>query len=222
MLAQVMQRGTVGKRVRGKERDGRRKQYLTTMTRGHESRGPIEGRAEVVTLAKGGLSGVEDHSDAKRARLAPRLADEVALCIEAGADAVYGRVEDRHEPIANRLHDMPCRTLHGVPQDRVVAFEGPLHGVLVVLPEPGAAFDVGEEEGERSRRRRSTLLPPAYSHAVRIRPAQAATLRSGASDLLDAARAGVVKESSDGSTGPATLVQRTCRLLTRQPSGCRT
>ena len=92
--------------------------------------------------------------------------------------------------VTNRLHDLPCRTLHGVPQEGVVAFEGRLHAALVVFPELGAALDVSEEESERSRRRRGTLLPRAYGHAVRIRRAQAATLRSRASNLLDAARAG--------------------------------
>ena len=52
-----------------------------------------------------------------------------------------------------------------------MALERLLHGLPVLLPEPGAALDVREQEGEGLRRRLGTQLPQAYVHAVSIRPA---------------------------------------------------
>ena len=135
VLAQVLERGAGRELVDDERGGGRRQQHLTAVPGGHDARRAVQGRAEVVALPLGRLAGVQPHPDAERAGLAPRLVREVLLGGQAGADAVDGRVEDGHEAVADRLHDLAARALDGAAQDGVVALERSLHGLLVVLPE---------------------------------------------------------------------------------------
>ena len=83
VLAHVLQGGAVRQLVGDERSGGRRQQHLAAMAGGHDARGPVEGRTEVVALALGRLAGVQTHPDAERSGLAPRLAHEVLLCVEA-------------------------------------------------------------------------------------------------------------------------------------------
>ena len=178
VLAEVLERGAVRELVNDECGRGGREQHLTAVPGGHDARRAVQGRAEVVALARRRLPGVQPHANAEWSGLAPRLFQKVLLGAEAGADTVDGRVEDGHEAVADRLHDLAARALDGAAQDGVVALERLLHGLLVLLPQAGAALDVGKEEGERARRRLGTRGLHLRGHAVRIK-----RLRSEGSNL---------------------------------------
>ena len=183
MLAEVAQLATGGQPVHDQGGRGRRQEHLAAMPGGHDPRGAVESRAEVVALARRGLAHVQAHADAERPGLAPRLARERALGVQAGADPVDGRVEDGHEPVADRFHDLPTGGLDAVTEDRVVALERALHRLLVVLPELGAAFHVREHEGQRSGRLLGTRIPHSYGHAVSICVRTSPGAQAGAQSL---------------------------------------
>jgi hypothetical protein len=60
-------------------------------------------------------------------------------------------IEDSPDTVARALDDLPPMANDHPAQDRIVAREGNGHCLLVLLPEPDAAFDVGQKEGDRTR-----------------------------------------------------------------------
>ena len=90
---------------------------------------------------------VQAHADAHDC-FAPQLGLHRALGIECGSERTGRGVERGAECVADDLKDKAGMRLDGVPQDDVVAClqRGPCRGVL--LRQPGAAFDIREEEGD--------------------------------------------------------------------------
>jgi hypothetical protein len=108
VLAEVAEAAAVREAVGDQRGCGCRQEHLAAVAGGHDPRRAIEGRAEVVPLTRGGLAGVQAHADAERPGGAPGLLCEPALGVQAGAQAVDRRVEDGHESVADRLHDVPA------------------------------------------------------------------------------------------------------------------
>ena len=78
-----------------------------------------------------------------------------------------------------------------------MALERLFHRLLVLLPEAGAALDVGEEERERSRRGRGERLLPGHTASIRAGVA----LRHGAAGGPGPGSAGSGSASADGRRG---------------------
>src|SRR5579884_54803 len=70
-----------------------------------------------------------------------------ALSREGGVERVWSRSERRTEGIADRLENVAVMRLNRLPKEGIVAGESSAHGFRILLPEPGAALDVREEEG---------------------------------------------------------------------------
>jgi hypothetical protein len=161
MYAQVAEPGPVRKLIGGQLDRGRRQQHLAAVADRHDPRRAVDDRAEVVVGPCRRLPGVQPHPHPERSGGAPRLGGQVALGDKAGVGGRGGGGEDGHHPVAGRLDHLAVRAGDGGPQDAVVALEGGLHGLRELLPEPGAALDVGEQEDQRSRRRlRLHRTPP--------------------------------------------------------------
>ena len=62
MLAQVADGGALGQLVSHQGGDRGGQQHLASVAGGHDARGAIEGRSEVVAVAKGGLAGMQRHA----------------------------------------------------------------------------------------------------------------------------------------------------------------
>ena len=120
------------------------------MADGHEPGGAVDRRAEVVGAAPLGVARVERHPDVERAGLAPVGGGQGALGGEAGRDALVGRGEDRHHPVAGRLDHDAVGRFDRLAEDHVMTRQGVGHRGGLVLPEPGAPCDVGEQEGQRA------------------------------------------------------------------------
>jgi hypothetical protein len=150
MGAQVAQGGPVRELVQHQGGCRRRQQHLAAVAGRHDPRGTVDRRAEVVARARLRLAGVQPHPDPEGSRLPPRLVRQVTLGCHAGAHASDGGREDRHHSVAGGLEHLPVGACHGGTQDRVMALQGALHGAGEPLPKPGAALDVGEQEGQGS------------------------------------------------------------------------
>ena len=79
----------------------------------------------------------------------PRLREQRRAGRRSAAVTAPVGGEDRHEPVAGRLDDLAARSAIADREDHVVARERRAHRLRVLLPEAGAALDVGEQEGQR-------------------------------------------------------------------------
>jgi hypothetical protein len=59
--------------------------------------------------------------------------------------------KDGMQAIAGCLDHMAALLCNNVPHEAIVMGEGSLHGLRMLLPKPGAALNVGEEEGHRAK-----------------------------------------------------------------------
>jgi len=98
------------------------------------------------------MTAVDSHAHPQRRRQWPRFECDRALRRDGRVDAVRRRREDRVSAVAGLLHHVPAVRHDRVPQDLVVARERGSHLARLLLPEAGRAFDVGEQEGDRSGR----------------------------------------------------------------------
>ena len=149
MLTQIAQRDAV-RQLAADERRGRvRQQDLAAMTGRHDPRRPIDGGPEVIAAARLGLARVDPDPDPDGARLRPLRRDEPALGRDRRGDGRDRLREDGHDPVAGGLDDLAARVGDRGTDDRVVLREGGAHRQRVLLPQAGAALDVGEEECQR-------------------------------------------------------------------------
>jgi hypothetical protein len=73
---------------------------LAAVSGGHQARGSIERRAEVVDLALLGWAGVQSHPCPERANLAPGLCQERTLSLHGGGEGRVGRTKGGQETVS--------------------------------------------------------------------------------------------------------------------------
>ena len=118
------------------------------MRRGQETSHPVEGRAQVVAGSRLHGPGVQRHSHPHGTDRAPLLDGQRPLGGQRGGEGVGSRAESGAELVAHRLEEVPVRRFDGTAQKIIVARQHFRHGSRVFLPEPRAAFDIGEKEGK--------------------------------------------------------------------------
>jgi hypothetical protein len=162
MLAHLPQRDTVWQSGAQNFRRHGGDQDLLAMGDGHDPRRAIQRRAEIIAFAQFRHAGVQAHSHAQRdrrlgigrRRLRARDAGlrrlQGALRREARGERVRRRFEDGEKAVPRGLHDATGGILNRTTQQRVVPRECDLHRVRILIPQRGAALDVGEEECERA------------------------------------------------------------------------
>ena len=137
----------VADQVRGRSRG----EDLPAVSRGGHTRRAIHRGTEVVAFTQLSATGVQAHPHPQRLGERPILSDERALGVEGGDQRMVGEGECGMEPVASCFHDMAVAVLDGGAKDRVVASERRSHGLGMLLPEPGGALEVGEQERHGSR-----------------------------------------------------------------------
>ena len=130
------------------------------MRGGQQPGDPVQRRPEVVALARLGRAGVQGHADLDARGLRPGLRRERRRGRAGGRERVARGGERRAERVADGLEDAAVVPLDGFAQESVVASQCGPHRLGALLPEPGAALDVGEEEGDGSAREVRHRVPP--------------------------------------------------------------
>jgi hypothetical protein len=82
------------------------------------------------------------------------------LSSQGGQERIGRPRESSTKGVANRSEDDAVVGFNAVTHDRVVAGERVGHCVGVLLPAPGAAFNIGKEKGDRPDRQISHSPPP--------------------------------------------------------------
>ena len=108
--------------------------------------------ADVVVASQLAVAGVEPHADLDRHAVRPPGGCERALCVDGRAHRVGGRGEDGKEGVALGRHLLPVMSTARAPQDRVVRAKCLAEAGAELLDEAGRAFNIGEQEGDRSDR----------------------------------------------------------------------
>ena len=98
------------------------------------------------------------HADLDR-NGSPCLVMQLSLCIQRGVQCITGGVERRGKRIAYHLEDISVISFNCLMQDLIMSRQKHRHLIWMLLCQFGAAFDVGEEEGNRSRREIQGMAP---------------------------------------------------------------
>ena len=125
-------------------------QRLSAVSGRHQARGPVERRAVEIAAAGLGFAGVQADAHAQRVRmdLIPLGLRQGLLGLQRCGHAAVPAFEDGMHAVARGLDQAAAIGLDGLAQDLIVARQGTLHAVREGLPEPGAAFEIGEQESE--------------------------------------------------------------------------
>ena len=156
VLAQVEGRGWVLHHAEGRGRA----HDLAAVGERHQAGGAVDRAAEVVAVALDRLAGVDAHAHPQWGVGRPVLGGEGGLAFGGGRQRVAGPGEGNGEAVAAGGEHLAAAAVEHRPEQLVVAGQRRLHGRRVVLPQPGGALDVGEEERHRP------LRPPAHPRTV--------------------------------------------------------
>ncbi len=144
--AQVAQRRLFGQPRTEQLANALRQQHLAAMRGGHDARRAVDRGAVVVVVAPFRDARVQAAACAQRQAAHPLELGERALQLHRGADGIEWIAEGRVQPVARLLHDVPAVPFHRLARERVVARHRRAHPIGLLLPEAGAALDVGEKE----------------------------------------------------------------------------
>ncbi len=118
---------------------------LSSVRGGFDPGRRVDRRPEVVTVTFVGLAEMQSHPHPQW-RAGPRHGRELALRRLSGVDRVGGTGECRGKRVTGGGEHVPLPRFDGLTQDGVVPLEGGRHAVVILRPQPGRAFDVGEQE----------------------------------------------------------------------------
>ena len=132
--------------------DGLRGKDLSAVRSRHDARGAVDGIAEEVAATALDDSGMQPAADEQLKPAIRHRRFDALLEFHAGQDRVARIVEDRMHAVAGHLHDLAVIRLDAGSGERVVPRETGTHPLRMLLPQPRALLDVGEQEGGDSRR----------------------------------------------------------------------
>ena len=142
---------TQGNRVRKPAGDpvgnGLRDNDLAAVSGPHDACGTIDGAAEVVVVAALDYPHMQPATHLQGDAIRGGGIGQRLLQLQGGCHSVESVIEYRVDTVANHLHDCSAVTFNYYSDQRVVARQSRLHPFGLVLPEPGAPLDVGEEKG---------------------------------------------------------------------------
>jgi hypothetical protein len=95
---------------------------------------------------------MQGHAYSKWPGRTPHFTLERTLGFQRGRQRIRGTGKGRVEAIPSRVEDDTMSGSDRVAQDGIVAGKGIPHGRWVLFPQPGAAFNIGEEKGDRAGR----------------------------------------------------------------------
>ena len=118
----------------------------------HYPRGAVDRAAEEVVVTALVDTGVQPATYPQGDAAGRFGVSERLLQLQRRAYGIEGVVEGGMDAIPGHFHDRAVVALHCGFRDRVVARQGRTHPFGLLLPQPGAALDIGEQEGDDARR----------------------------------------------------------------------
>ncbi|SRR5258706_10692493 len=121
-------------------------QRLAAVAYGKKACHAVKRRAEIVAVARFRYAGMKRHPDLHARLLRPGLGREGALRSQRCGKRLRSGCESSTEGIARRLEDEAAMGFDTLANQGVVTSERRPHSLGLLLPHPGAAFDVGEQK----------------------------------------------------------------------------
>ena len=118
-------------------------QRLPTVAAGQQPAQPVQPNAEVVAVARHGLSSVQRAAHPQGTVQWPALGEKCLLCARRSRHGQRCRSEGGTEGVAGRAKYLAAVGVDGRAQDRIMARNGRMHRLRLLFPEERAAFDVG-------------------------------------------------------------------------------
>ncbi len=157
--AELAQRDPAGQAFANEIGERPRQQHLPAVRDAHDPRGAVDRGAEVVVVALDRVTRMQSAAHADRDVCGCGGVGERGLKCDDGCHRVRGIGKRRVDAVAGRLDHAAPVHFDGGAHQRVVLRHGPRRALRVLFPHPGAAFDVGEQEGDRVGRRIHAGIP---------------------------------------------------------------
>ena len=164
--------------------DGLGKQHLSAVRRAHDSRRAVDRAAEIVAVALLCRAGMETAAHPERQAAVPGDRGHPALQGERGRHRGAGIAEHRVQAIPDHLHQHAAVRRDGLAAEPVVPRQRLGHQRRLGLPQPGAAFNVGEEDRDNAGKPRRRCRRFELRHAAHRSPAAGAPRRYGKACVL--------------------------------------
>src|SRR5437899_3294509 len=129
------------------------------MGRVHDSRRAVDHAAEEIIVAAFANPYVDTATYRKRNAVTNFRVRQILLQLHRGTDGVARIFECGVDSVAGRLHDDASMFLHRCPANRVMTCQRRPHPLGLLLPQTGAALDVGEQERRNAGRRLHASAP---------------------------------------------------------------
>ncbi len=142
---------------------GQRKQHLAAVGRGEDARHAIQRPAKIIALPQLRRARMQRHAHLDSAGAFPGRSLQRPLRLHRAAQRILRGIEGDVKRIADGLENEPFAGLKGLAQQPVVQRQIHAHGLRLLLPFTRAAFDVAEQEGDRSRGELSHGTIPSFS-----------------------------------------------------------
>jgi hypothetical protein len=151
MLTQVAQADSWWERVPSQVLGSQGEEHLPAMCRREEAGQTIQPGSEIVRVMWRRGGSMESHPYTYGSNtLRPQLLLQTSLRVKGRGHRIWRRGEGRLDGIPDDLEHDALVGLDPFPKYMEVALDRCRHRAAVSLPQRGAPFDVGEEEGDRS------------------------------------------------------------------------
>jgi hypothetical protein len=113
----------------------------------HDPCGSVDGATEHVVIAALDHPQMESGAHAQRDMIVCGQTRERLLQDRSGVKRVQRVPESGVHPVAGHFHDHATVSFHRLPRQGIVFRQGERHPLPLLLPQAGAALDIGEKKG---------------------------------------------------------------------------
>src|SRR5260370_8920592 len=141
--------------------------YLPPMRGAHDARRVMNVQASIALSRTLWLARMKPHAVMHCGTIGPGMGSKRTLHLHCRGHRIGGACKGHEEGIALGVHVVPAPAVKGCTQELAALGEDAIIAVAYLLQEAGGAFDIGEKQGERSRRQ-FTHAAPLATRGTRI------------------------------------------------------
>src|SRR5260370_7249970 len=136
----------------------------------HDARRVMNVQANIALSRTLWLARMQPHADMHCDTIGPGMGSKRKLQLHCRGHRIGGACKGHEEGIALGVHLVPAPAVKGCTQELAALGEDAIIALAYLLQEAGGAFDIGEEQGDRSRRQFTHAAPLATRGTRHSRP----------------------------------------------------
>src|SRR5437763_677581 len=145
-------------------------QHLASMACAHDACCPMHVQAHIAFSRTLWLARMQTHTYMHCCTSGPGMGSKRTLHLHCCAHRIGGACKGHEEGIALGVHLVAVPAVKGGTQELAALGEDAIIAVAYLLQQAGRAFDIGEEQGDRSRRQFTHAAPLATGDTRHSRP----------------------------------------------------